>query len=345
MIETRAYPLDDFEYLAEDLRKWNYVYTTGVFPEENQLKTTTNNDMSVTVSSGFILLNDGNGGLMQWLATDEPVQIATAHGSLHRIDAITMQWDKVNNTTNLYSKLGSPSATPTAPIPQRDETMYEAIIATVYVPAGSTVVASGNITDKRPDPTVCGYIESRVKSIPTEMIQAQFEELIEQYKKDIEDIGTLTIPDGSVSKEKLHSDLVGELIVNNGGVLEDGEGNQYGLIDTGTSGPLTYYKYADGRLTYVVNGTTTATITAVYGGLYRSALRSMASYIYPIPFVAIPTITATVGGNGHGQIVWIAISDNLALYDAPPDFVICSGEAISNSLSYRVGMIVEGRWK
>lgn len=146
--------------------------------------------------------------------------------------------------------------------------------------------------------------------------------------------------DGSNVQTKLDNS-----VYLNSGVTEDSQGNQFGLLETGIDGIFTYEKYADGRLKYFVNATTAATITTANGGVYISGLRSMASNTYPIPFVGTPTVVATVGGNGHTSFCWLGISDNLAAKDAPPDFYICRGNADSESRSYRVGMIIEGRWK
>lgn len=208
MADAKAYPLDDTYYLAEALRKWNKVYTTGVFPETNNMRTVANNDMSVTVTKGFILLNDGDEGLMVWLDEDVNVPINTASGTLNRIDAITVQWDKLNNKVTVYPKSSNESTNPVLPVPERDDTDYEAFLSYVNIPSGTTAISSGNITDKRPDANVCGYIKSRAESIPTDMLQAQFLDLLEQYRKAIEDIGSLAVVDGSITIVKLNAEVM-----------------------------------------------------------------------------------------------------------------------------------------
>lgn len=212
MIDAKSYPLDDTNYIAGDLRKWNFVFSTGILPVDSHFKTTTNNDMSITVTKGNALFNLEDEGLVVWTDVDDILTLDTAHGTLDRIDAITLRYDYTENRSWIYVKKGTASSTPTAPIPTRDNSAYEIVVAHINVPKGSTSISSGNITDKRQDTYLCGYIKSRAESIPTDMITAQFEELIEQYRQAVEDIGSLTVPDGAITEEKLNTTLKNRMI-------------------------------------------------------------------------------------------------------------------------------------
>ena len=59
-METKAYPIDNTPYLADDLRHWQWGRTSGVYSAESNLQTVTNYEMSVSVKKGVAFLNNGN---------------------------------------------------------------------------------------------------------------------------------------------------------------------------------------------------------------------------------------------------------------------------------------------
>ena len=54
---------------------------------------------------------------------------------------------------------GTPSNTPVAPTLTRTRGIYELQLATILIPAGTTQITTGNITDTRADISVCGFIK------------------------------------------------------------------------------------------------------------------------------------------------------------------------------------------
>lgn len=242
MAEIKAYPLDDTEYLAKDIRKWAYATTTGVFSLEENFKTIANNDMSVTVSKGVAFINDGNGGLTVWSEEEKKLVVSTANGVLNRIDAIVLCWDKISNKIFLDIKTGVESSTPVAPLPIRDNKMYELVLAHVAVNAGTILLANSMVTDTRIDSRVCGLVKSSVEEIPTEVIQNQFEEYLLKLKKSIEEAGqaqlidgaasTSKIQDGAVTKSKLNTTLLKDLAFLDGEILVNQKGSKLPYLST-----------------------------------------------------------------------------------------------------------------
>ena len=64
--------------------------------------------------------------------------------------------DTSDNTAYLKVVKGEWAASPVAPEPVRDGTVYEIVLAHVSVPANTTEIVTGLITDKRGDPALCG---------------------------------------------------------------------------------------------------------------------------------------------------------------------------------------------
>lgn len=150
----------DREYVAEDFAKYfsNFV-GNGIFGgnlDELIVRQQEVATMNIAVSSGQAFING-----YRYENDDELVlSIGTADGILNRIDAIVIRLSSIDRAIRLAVKKGTPAASPSSPILQRDVDYYELKIAEVYIKAGATSILQTDITDTRSDSEVCGFVKT-----------------------------------------------------------------------------------------------------------------------------------------------------------------------------------------
>lgn len=133
--------------------------------------------MSVLVTPGQAWING------YWYKNTDNLELnlSIADGLLNRIDSIVLRWDK--NQRNMYLKVleGSLSANPTAPLPVRNAEYFDLLIATVDVKAGTYNISQRQITDRRMDKLVCGFVTSIVDQVDTTTLYRQFEDFYNNF--------------------------------------------------------------------------------------------------------------------------------------------------------------------
>jgi len=135
---------------------------TGVFPDPStSLQIQAATGLQIKVKSGkawiggYILINDA-----------DYLETLTADAVLNRIDRMVVRLHYSNRTMSIVRKVGSLASSPVAPGITRDSEMFELSLALISVPAGSSSIPSGNITDTRGDSAVCGFVSSTITNIP-----------------------------------------------------------------------------------------------------------------------------------------------------------------------------------
>ena len=97
---------------------------------------------------------------------------------------------------------GTASSTAAAPALTNNGTKRQISLAKVSVAAGTTAITASMITDERLNPDVCGLVTDTL-SIDTSVINAQFEELLDQLRTAIGQAAGGEIPDGAITTPKL----------------------------------------------------------------------------------------------------------------------------------------------
>lgn len=148
----------DRRYLASDFADYfNKFITNGFFPGELNLKVVADNgDMSAIVKNGNAWID----GYMYTNTSDLLLFVDVADGVLNRVDRVVVQLSFIDRTITTVIKKGAPASTAVPPGLQRDADVYELGIATITIPAGSTIVTQANITDTRADVTVGGIVNN-----------------------------------------------------------------------------------------------------------------------------------------------------------------------------------------
>lgn len=175
----RVYSAESFaEYFASFI-------ANGVFPNPaTNLQVVANvpGDMTVRVKSGlgwingYYCKNDG----------DYQLTLSPANGTLPRIDAVVLRWGRSNRSISLEVKTGVAASSPSAPSLERSADNYELMLASIHVVAGATSIAQANITDKRPDSTVCGWVKGVVDQIDTTGLFAQYDDAFQTWFADLQ---------------------------------------------------------------------------------------------------------------------------------------------------------------
>lgn len=175
----------DRVYSAERFAEYFAAFiANGVFPDPaTNLQVVANvpRDMTVLVKSGlgwingYYCNNDGN----------YPLTISPASGTLPRVDAVVLRWSRSNRSISLEVKTGVATSSPSAPSLERSADNYELMLASIKVEAGATSIAQANITDKRPDSSVCGWVKGVVDQIDTTDLFAQYDAAFQEWFDNI----------------------------------------------------------------------------------------------------------------------------------------------------------------
>lgn len=169
----------DRVYDADSMTDWLLpFFTSGVF--NGNLQVTANDDMSVTIDSGYCNIK----GKTRHFVVETKLDLEVASGTLNRIDSVVLRRDDTKRNIYITIVTGGNTANPIAPELVRNNAVYDLKLAEIYIKAGAIKVTQTDVTDCRMDATVCGWVASTVKEIDFEQITAQFKSYIDGYKKE-----------------------------------------------------------------------------------------------------------------------------------------------------------------
>lgn len=141
------------------------------------------NGMTVTVNYGICWIN-GSCGM-----EEEKREFTLEQGTGQpRIDSIVLRWDNRLEARNIdiFVKKGTPSVDPITPVLQRDYSVYELRLANILIPANTSTIVGGNITDTRLDTEECGIVVSLIKGIDTSELYNQIQSDLNNFKQNEE---------------------------------------------------------------------------------------------------------------------------------------------------------------
>ena len=175
----RTYDADDF---AEWLRKF---FKTGVY--NGDLQVVPDTGMTVNVNTGYANVQ----GKVRFFDTVESFTLDPASGTYPRIDTIVVRSDESNREITLEYVTGAYSGLDPQPTaPTRTGGIYEIVLAEILVAAGATAINVADITDKRADDSVCGWLTGTVDSVDVDQLtaqaQAQFDAWFEHMKDQLD---------------------------------------------------------------------------------------------------------------------------------------------------------------
>lgn len=175
----------DRKYNADDISNYfEGLISSGVIanPLTSLQVTAEGTDMTVQVQAGRGIINN------RWIKNTaaESFAIAASDGLLSRIDCIVMKYVVSDRQITLEVKQGTAATTPIAPTMTRGENTIEYCLAQIYVAAGATKINQSNITDTRPNATLCGFVTNLVDNIDISTLYAQWEAIFARQAADFE---------------------------------------------------------------------------------------------------------------------------------------------------------------
>lgn len=182
-------------YNADDISNYFLkLISNGVFATpSNAMQVQAGSGMTVGVSAGWGFIN------CKWLNNDSTYNLTldAADIALNRIDRVVMRLNADSSLRNmeLAIKKGTPAATPTAPTLTRiSGGAWELSLAQIYVGANVTTITQANITDERPDSSLCGWVTGLIDQIDTTNLFAQFTASFNEWFTNVkETLSTTTL--------------------------------------------------------------------------------------------------------------------------------------------------------
>lgn len=136
---------------------------TGVLYDSFQVSYLSGMQVSVAPGTAYI-----NGKIFNSDAA-ETLTLRSANASLSRIDRIVIRLDETNRLIELDVLEGTPASTPTAPALTRNAAIYELCLAQITIPAAAGSLSTSNISDKRRDPALCGWVKNLIRTAEDEV--------------------------------------------------------------------------------------------------------------------------------------------------------------------------------
>lgn len=263
----RAYSDTDF---AKFFSAW---FANGVFINVGGgLKVSgSTNGMNVTLKNGAANIN----GRVYYLNDDQAFSVPVASNSQDRTDSIVIRLDLASRVINAVYKQSDTTVT-------RNDNVTELQIAKILVPRSSTSVLESNISDMRPNDTVCG-LASPTDPIDVGEFTTQYEAIFNsQLTQNANDFTTWF----ANLKSQLDSNQASNLqnqIDNNTNGISNLENSKLGVDDVqNVKNWETNKQYKTGDLVFV-SGLNLTDITKgqILGGLLRCLVDHVSGTNFP----------------------------------------------------------------
>lgn len=177
----------DRKYNAKNIGRYLYgIVSSGVYADtSSSLQVLAGSGLQVQVQAGRAMLD------YHYIENDAPLALTlSAGGTQDRYDAIMAVLDVTNRLCKIEVKEGTPAASPTVPTVTRSDTTKEYMLAYVRVAKYATAITQENITDTRPDNSVCGWVHGLIEQVNTETLFNQYEDAYAQKMKALDDYVT-----------------------------------------------------------------------------------------------------------------------------------------------------------
>ena len=211
-MDVKCFPLAGSQnYTVEDFQRWLGARTSGVFSAGDNLKVSAQAapDMSVKVSAGQAWLIAGEmRGVSVPLLAAEDLTIDPSDAISDRVDTVVVGLDKTRRTGYVEIVKGLVGGGATAPV--RDSNFYEIVLAQVLVRAATSAILPADITDKREDVSVCGFMRNDIEQVVNNLSSTDSTKVLSAAMgKQLQDekapkasptfTGTATIPTAAVT--------------------------------------------------------------------------------------------------------------------------------------------------
>lgn len=176
--ETKEFGDWDRKYLADSFAKYFSLFVkSGVFGNPtNQLMVIPGTGLSVIVTKGWAFIN----GYWYYNESNKEIPLVTNATSNNRVDTIRVRWTEASRNALALAFTGDTDVI-------QSETVYDLQLASVIVPPLSVTISASNITDTRPNESVCGFVTQLLKVQTTEELFAQYNSIFNEWFDTVKD--------------------------------------------------------------------------------------------------------------------------------------------------------------
>lgn len=176
--ETKEFGDWDRKYLADSFAKYFSLFVkSGVFGNPtNQLMVIPGTGLSVIVTKGWAFIN----GYWYYNESNKEIPLVTNATSNNRVDTIRVRWTEASRNALALAFTGDTDII-------QSETVYDLQLASVIVPPLSVTISASNITDTRPNESVCGFVTQLLKVQTTEELFAQYNSIFNEWFDTVKD--------------------------------------------------------------------------------------------------------------------------------------------------------------
>jgi hypothetical protein len=172
----------DRTYLATHFASYFASFVgNGVFAgKAQQLQVLANNpnSMSVKVLPGQGWIN----GYWYENVEEKILPVDPADGVLKRIDNVVLRLDFKERKVEAIIVKGENSGSPISPRLKRDTDAFELLLATINVGASISKISQPNISDERPNSSVCGWVTGLINQVSTQDLYEQYQAYYLEFK-------------------------------------------------------------------------------------------------------------------------------------------------------------------
>lgn len=141
--------------------------------------TAVGNGLSMNRAPGFGMVK----GHFAYDDEADTLTISAAPQTYSRIDRVIMRCNYLERTVEILVKTGTEAETPKPPELIRPSVgdYFELCLADITLTAGQTLITQSNITDRRADSSVCGYITQLIDHLDTSVFYAQMNQFYTEF--------------------------------------------------------------------------------------------------------------------------------------------------------------------
>ena len=228
-----TYPLDDYDYRADDAALFHCTRTSGIYAQEDFSFSVSGADNIITLGPGIAWMRINRfKGLVAAMKNETSVDLGLPDSVYPRIDRVVLQFNANKNCTEVVVKQGTAASNPIPPERSTSEALFELHLIEVRREPGAVSVTAANATDLRLDKNYCGLMADSVTSVDTTAISRQVTDLIQNLRDEINNVkaGTaFVLKSGDVMTGNLG--MSGSKITGLGTPTDAGDGASKAYVD------------------------------------------------------------------------------------------------------------------
>lgn len=178
--KTTSVAISDRNFNSKQLRKvFNQMFSDGIAQNiKNCFKVSPGTGMNVIIQPGAGMM----GGAIGIEDKARTIQVQASNPTLDRVDSVVLRLDDNPNyrTIDLYIVQGDASDLPKAKPPVRNDTVYEIVLAHIFIARGTNSIPEYRITDTRLNSSICGIMQPRPGADTTGLF-TQYQDALNEF--------------------------------------------------------------------------------------------------------------------------------------------------------------------